>query len=209
MLSVLRDRYHIPFLDSPPHLSRTPISFPTYRAGSPRSLTLRQEVEKMLSKDALEIVLDPGPGFYSSFSLVEKVPPPCDRPLSPERVCSANSVQDGDSSLCAPVRQRGGDFLASIDLKDAYFQIPLHQSSRKLLRFLSEGTVCQFKALCFGLSTTPQVFTNIFAVVSVWAHSHGIPLLRYLDDWLVLASSEAEAKKNIQDLLSIVTSSGL
>ena len=32
----------------------------------------------------------------------------CDRPLSPERVCSANSVPDGDSSLRASVRQRGG-----------------------------------------------------------------------------------------------------
>ena len=31
-----------------------------------------------------------------------------DRPLSPERVCSANSVQDGDSSLCVPLRLRGG-----------------------------------------------------------------------------------------------------
>ena len=39
---------------------------------------------------------------------------------------------------------REGDFLASIDLKDAYFQIPVHQSSRKLLRFLLRGTVCQF-----------------------------------------------------------------
>ena len=41
-----------------------------------------------------------------------------------------------------------GDFLASLDLKDAYFQIPIHGSSRKLLRFMSEGTVYQFKALC-------------------------------------------------------------
>ena len=32
----------------------------------------------------------------------------CDRLLSPERVCSANSVQDGDRSLHAPVHQRGG-----------------------------------------------------------------------------------------------------
>ena len=41
VLSVLRDGYSIPFLDSPPPLSRTPISFPPYRAGSPRSLALR------------------------------------------------------------------------------------------------------------------------------------------------------------------------
>ena len=40
---------------------------------------------------------------------------------------------------------REGDFLTSIDLKDVYLQIPVHQLSRKLLRFLSEGTVCQLK----------------------------------------------------------------
>ena len=107
VLSVLWDGYRIPFLDSPP-LSRTPISFPTYRAGSPRSLALRQEVE-MLSKDALETVLDPGPGFHSRLFLVERVKGGLasrDRPLLLERVCSANSVQDGDSRLCAPVCQR-------------------------------------------------------------------------------------------------------
>ena len=61
---------------------------------------------------------------------------------------------------------REGDFLASIDLKDAYFQIPVHQLSRKLLRFLSEETVFQFNALCFSLLTAPQVFTKVFAAVS-------------------------------------------
>ena len=72
VLSVQRDGYRIPFLDSPPPLARTPISFPTYRSGPPRSLVLGQEIEKILAKDALEIVLDPGPSFYSRFFLVEK-----------------------------------------------------------------------------------------------------------------------------------------
>ena len=85
---------------------------------------------------------------------------------------------------------REGDFLASLDLKDEYFQIPSHPSSRKLLRFTPEGTVYQFRALCFVLSTAPQVFTRVFAVVSAWAHSHRIRLLRYLDDWLILALSQ-------------------
>ena len=71
--SILQYGYRIPFLDSPPPLSRTPISFPTYRTGSPQSLALCQEVEKMLSMNAVEIVLDPGPGFYSRLFLVKKV----------------------------------------------------------------------------------------------------------------------------------------
>ena len=104
---------------------------------------------------------------------------------------------------------REGDFLASLDLKDAYFQIPIHGSSRKLLRFMSEGTVYQFKALCFGLSTAPQVFTRVFAAVSAWAHSRGIRLLRYLDDWLVLSSSEKKAKESIRELLSLCRTLGI
>ena len=104
---------------------------------------------------------------------------------------------------------REGDFLASLDLKDAYFQIPIHGSSRKLLRFMSEGTVYQFKALCFGLSTAPQVFTRVFAAVSAWAHARGIRLLRYLDDWLVLSSSEKKAKESIRELLSLCRTLGI
>ena len=42
------------------------------------------------------------------------------------------------------------------------------------MRFLSGwggggGGVYQFKAMCFRVSTAPQVFTRVFAVVSVWA----------------------------------------
>ena len=104
---------------------------------------------------------------------------------------------------------REGDFLASLDLKDAYFQIPIYPFSRKLLSFTSEGTVYQFRALCFGLSTAPQVFTRVFAALSAWAHSHGIRLLRYLDGWLILASSEREAKQAVQSLLSLCCTLGI
>ena len=132
----------------------------------------------------------------------------CDRSLSFERLRPADAVQDGNSRFGA-VSVREGDFLASLDLKDAYFQIPIHGSSRKLLRFMSEGTVYQFKALCFGLSTAPQVFTRVFAAVSAWAHARGIRLLRYLDDWLVLSSSEKKAKESIRELLSLCRTLGI
>ena len=71
-MTVLRDGYCVPFTDSPPPFSRTPVSFPTYWAGSPQAQALRQEVGGMLAEGALEIVRDPGPGFYSCLFLVEK-----------------------------------------------------------------------------------------------------------------------------------------
>ena len=45
--------------------------------------------------------------------------------------------------------------------------------------------------------------------MSAWAHSHGIRLLRYLDDWLVLSSSEREAKQAVQSLLSLCRTLGI
>ena len=98
---------------------------------------------------------------------------------------------DTVTSVLLSFRER--DFLASVVLKDSSFQIPMYPSSRKLLGFISQGTIYHFQALCFGLSTAPRVFTRVFAAMSACAHAHGIRLLRYLDDWLVLPSSKGEA----------------
>ena len=65
----------------------------------------------MLAKDALEIVLDLGPGFYSRLFLVEKATGGW-RPVIDlshlNGFCSANAVQNGDRSLSATLRPRGG-----------------------------------------------------------------------------------------------------
>ena len=45
--------------------------------------------------------------------------------------------------------------------------------------------------------------------MSAWAHARGIRLLRYLDDWLVLSSSEKKAKESIRELLSICRTLGI
>ena len=127
-MTVLWDGYRVPFKDSPPPLSRTPVSFTTYRAGSPRAQALRQEVEAMLAKGALEIALDPGPAFYSRLFLVEKASggwrPVIDLSHLNEFVQLTRFKMETVVSVLLSVRE--GDFLASLDLKDAYFQIPIH-----------------------------------------------------------------------------------
>ena len=106
-------------------LARTPVSFPTYRAGSPRAQALRQEVEAMLAKGALEIARDPGPGFYSRLFLVEKATggwrPVIDLSHLNDFVQLTPFKMETVASVLLSVRE--GDFLASLDLKDAYFQI--------------------------------------------------------------------------------------
>ena len=135
-----------------------------------------------------------------------------DRPLSPERVCSAHSVQDGDCSLRASHRLRGG-FLSFHRSEGGVFPDTHSSVIEEAIEVPVEGGggggSLPVQGLCFGLSTAPQVFTWVFAAVSAWAYSHGIRLLRYLDDWLVLTSSETVAKKNVQDPLSLCHSLGI
>ena len=109
-------------------------------------------------------------------------------------------VASGDQSLtpqpfCGqPVLQslRLEDWLVSLDLQDAYLQVPVHPASCRFLRFCVGESVYQFRSLCFGLSTALQVFTHVMAPVSSIMHRYGFRILRYLDDWLILGSSFQE-----------------
>ena len=93
-----------------------------------------------------------------------------------------------------------GQWLTILDLKDAYFHIPIHPSYRQYLlpRFCHEGVVWQFRALPFGLNTAPRVFTMVTAPVVAYAHLNGVSLHVYLDDWLLNPMSEESAKQQTQ-----------
>lgn len=53
------------------------------------------------------------------------------------------------------------DFFTSIDLKDAYFSIPVHPSFQKYLKFSWQGQLYKFVCICFGLASAPRVFTKV------------------------------------------------
>ena len=99
--------------------------------------------------------------------------------------------------------------MVSLDLKDAYLQVPMHPESCKFLRFVACGKVYQFKVLCFGLSTAPQVFTRVMAPVSAFLHCTGIRLRRYLDDWLIQASSRGQVLLALNTVLQLCHSLGI
>ena len=83
-------------------------------------------------------------------------------PLPSPSLCGRVTLSVGVHSVYAPVGESGG-LLASFDLREAYIPVPVHPASRPFLRFLFRDTVYQFQALCFGLSTAPQVFTWVMA----------------------------------------------
>ena len=102
-----------------------------------------------------------------------------------------------------------GQWLTSLDLKDAYFHIGIHPADRRYLRFCHNGTSWQFTVLPFGLSTSPRVFTKILKPILAYAHLHRVKLHMYLDDWLLNPGTLQEAHKQTSWLRSLCQKLGL
>ena len=61
-----------------------------------------------------------------------------------------------------------GCFMTSIDLKDAFYSVPIAQNCRKYLKFKWQGMLFQFTALVMGLASSPRIFTKILK--PIYAH---------------------------------------
>ena len=101
-----------------------------------------------------------------------------------------------------------GDFMAKIDLKDAYFAVPISESDRKYLRFRWRDKIYQFNCLPFGLSCAPWVFTKITKAVTAVLREMGIRLIIYIDDMLIIAESETLLKDHIQGIIYLLENLG-
>ena len=167
--------YCLPFLSAPP-LSNVPIPMPSSSPTSIKGAALEEVTLGRIAKGAVELAPLPSPGFYSHLFVVWK-PSGSWHPVIDlshlHRFVDVSPFQMGTiQSVLLSVLQ--GVWMASIDLPEAYLQVPVHPASRHFLRFLFRDTVYHFKALCFGLSTAPQVFTRVMAPVSAILHSMGI-----------------------------------
>ena len=164
----------------------------------------------LLRKGAVEPAPQ-SPGFYSRLFLVKKASgswrPIIDLSTLNDYITSSRFHTETPRSVLNSILP--GDWMISLDLQDAYLQVPVHHDSRRFLRFVVDGKPFQFRVLCFGLTTAPQVFTRIMAPVSAILHRHGVRMLRYLDDWLILASSKIACLQSRDRLLAVCTELGI
>ena len=55
---------------------------------------------------------------------------------------------------------RPGCYMTSIDLKDAYYTIPIAEEHQKYLKFIWRDQLCAFTSLPMGLTSSPRIFTK-------------------------------------------------
>ena len=86
------------------------------------------------------------------------------------------------------------DYMARLDIKDAYLLVPMDQGCKKYLRF--------------EFSSAPYVFTKIIKSVANFLRNQGIKLVVYLDDFLILAKSKEACKKQTEPTAALLISLG-
>ena len=75
-----------------------------------------------------------------------------------------------------------GSFMASIDLKDAYYMytVAIFHAHQKYLEFIFNGTLYQYTCMANGLSRAPRVFTKLLKPVFAMLHNLGYLSLGYM-----------------------------
>jgi hypothetical protein len=146
--------YHPPFTSPPP------LAFPGVRFSTPSqgaNNLIDSEVAALIEKGAIEEVpLHPPPlSFISNIFLVQKKNGKMRLVINLKKLNTAH-LETPHFRMESPqdVRQaiRPGDWAASIDLKDAYFHVPIAMAARKYLQFCWRGHLFQFCVFPFGLS---------------------------------------------------------
>ena len=204
VMDVIRG-YRIPFIRPPPLTLPTPASFTVISRQDHVDL-VDAEVVALREKGAIEEVPLSSPGYFSRLFLVPK--PVGWRPIINLKKLNKFFIDCPhfrmDTVRDVALLLRPGDWAASIDLKDAYFHIPVDPSSRRFLRFGWRGRMWQFRVLPFGLCLAPLLFTKVTKTLKALLHLRGIRSIWYLDDILIVGSSAAECAAFVQEALLLI-----
>ena len=209
-LSVVDEGVRLTFLHPPP-LSTSPqwISVPK---NATKAAALRQEVSSLLQKHAVEIVQHrQSPGFYSHLFVVPK-PGGRWRPVIDLSVLNRHLVIPKFKMETARALRksiRPNDFAVSIDLSDAYLHVPMHRATRRYLRFAIDDVIYAFRALPFGLSISPWVFTRLMEVLIMHVRRHTVSeISHYLDDCLQKNQDPLQLKQDLAFFLQLLEEVG-
>lgn len=101
-----------------------------------------------------------------------------------------------------------GCYMASVDLKDAYYTVPIYSSHQKYLKFWFEGKYYQYTCLPNGLASAPRLFTKLLKPVYSTLRSMGHVSSAYIDDSYLQGDTFRECYNNVIDTVRLFSSLG-
>ena len=101
-----------------------------------------------------------------------------------------------------------GCFMATIDLKDAFYMLPMAIEYCKFLKFQYLGQLYKFVCLPFGLNIAPYVFTKVMKHAMGALRQAGHVSVIYLDDIWCTGFSSENCLSNIQSTIALLRTLG-
>ena len=75
--------------------------------------------------------------------------------------------------------------MTKLDIKDAYYSVPIKLQGRTFLKFMHKGKVHEFCALPNGPSTGPQKYTELLKLPLLVLGKQKLNVRTYIDDLLL------------------------
>ena len=99
-------------------------------------------------------------------------------------------------------------FMTSLDLKDAYYSVPICEEHRKWLRFQWRGRLFEYNALPNELASAPMLFTKLMKPVYASLRAKGHISTAFLDDSLLVGITRERCMQDVLDSLETLQSLG-
>ena len=93
--------------------------------------------------------------------------------------------------------------MTKVDLKDAYFMVPIHREDRAFLKLSFREKTYQFTCQPFGLACTQWVFTKILKPLAAQLRQLEMRMIVNIDNFLILAGSRKLAREHVIGLIAI------
>ena len=207
VLSTVYYGFKLEFISDPPFQRSIP---PNASMDDVQVALCSAEVEALLKKGAVVETKEEG-GYVSRFFLAPKKGPNEWRPIINLKPLNQflryrHFKMEGINTVRHTVRP--GDFLAKVDLTDAFLTVPIFRGHRKYLRFRWGRKTFEFTCLPFGLSSSPRVFTKVLKVAVTFLRRTGIRLVIYLDDLLIVGTTAEECNDAVTQVIAVLESLG-
>ena len=99
-------------------------------------------------------------------------------------------------------------YMASIDLRDAYYTVFISPQDQIFLRFIWQGNLFQFTSLPNGLCSGPRLFTKLMKPPFAHLRKLGHIITGYIDDTLLIGPSLEDTKLAISDTVKLLSQLG-
>jgi hypothetical protein len=100
-------------------------------------------------------------------------------------------------------------YMASIDIKDAYYAVNIDQEDQKYLKFKWRSQYFCYQVLVMGLSSAPERYTKLMKPVYAQLRKQGFESVGYLDDSFLKGDTFNDCLDNVTQTVQLFTSLGL